>query len=591
MKKLTFAVLVIVLTMTFCFAVSIDFIDLSDSHWAYSTIIKMAEEGLIKGYEDGTFKPEKEVTREEFAQMIYNAVEKEATIEQLQNYYDVPNTRWSYNAVQLVGNSLKETSDGYVYFYPTQPIQRQEVAKVLSDFFEYEEKDTISLNNTFKDANSIKEEYSSAVANMYESGLMQGVQEDEFAPEKSLTRAQAATMISRIIDKIGKKEVEPKPIENEKDLNLEFLKLENQKKNMIYSPLSIKYALKMLSCGANGKTKSEIDSLVGNIELTKYKNIEKVLSLANSIYIRDSYKEYVKDEFIKKVNDNYDAEIKIDSFANAKNVNDWISEKTFGIIQNMIKDQLVQSEDLKMLLINALAIDMEWSTGFSFEKTYGRDFYLENGSTVEATTMYKETSSDDISYYIDNDVTVLAMDLKQYDDVQLEFDAIMPSKNLSEFAKDITSDEVNGLLSKMKKASSISEELKIRIPKFKFEYDLKLKDDLQALGMKEAFSRYDADFTEMTSNTKGLYVGEALHKANIEFTEKGIKAAAVTVFAMFEKSSIPMPKQTIDINIDHPFLFLIRDKATGEVWFVGTVYEPNLWKNDASEYASKPFDF
>ena len=156
MKKLTFAVLVIVLTMTFCFAVSINFIDLSNSHWAYSTIIKMAEEGLIKGYEDGTFKPEKEVTREEFAQMIYNAVEKEATIEQLQNYYDVPNTRWSYNAVQLVGNSLKETSDGYVYFYPTQPIQRQEVAKVLSDFFEYEEKDTISLNNTFKEIKRVQ---------------------------------------------------------------------------------------------------------------------------------------------------------------------------------------------------------------------------------------------------------------------------------------------------------------------------------------------------------------------------------------------------------------------------------------------------
>ena len=66
------------------------------------------------------------------------------------------------------------------------------------------------------------------------------------------------------------------------------------------------------------------------------------------------------------------------------------------------------------------------------------------------------------------------------------------------------------------------------------------------------------------------------------------KRTAVTVFAMFEKSSISIdPNIPIDVRIDKPFMFLIRDKETGEVWFVGTVYSPNLWENDQSEYSTK----
>ncbi len=604
MNKISvFFAIFLILIMSVCFAADEGFNDLDSSHWAYSTIADMAKKGYVKGYEDGSFRPEKEVTREEFAQMVYNAIKKEATTEQLQNYFDVPTSRWSYKAVQLVGNSLKETSDGYVYFYPTKPIERQEVAKIVTDLFELSVEDgKIQFENSdvnsdydvmkkfledgyrLKDVDVINSDYLWEVCCVLETGFMKGVSETEFAPAKSLTRAQAATMISRMIEK-----PEPiTPVAQNKDLDMEFLKLENKNENLRYSPLSIKYALKMLSCGANGKTKSEIDSLVGNLDLTKYKNIEKVLSLANSIFIRDSYKEYVKDEFIKKVNGDFDAEIKFDRFANASNVNNWISEKTFGIIKNMIKDDLVQDEDLEMLLINALAIDMEWQSGFASDKTRGRDFVKEDGSKIIATTMNKEVKNDSASYYIDDKVTVLTMDLKDYDDAQLEFAAIMPKENLSGFTKEITSKDINDLLNKTHKASSEPAGLKIYIPKFKFEYDLKLQNDLQLLGMNEAFSKYDADFTNMTSNPKGLYVGKALHKANIEFSEDGIKAAAVTVFAMFEKSSISInPKLPVEVKIDKPFMFLIRDKETGEVWFVGTVYSPNLWENDQAEYAPK----
>ena len=144
------------------------------------------------------------------------------------------------------------------------------------------------------------------------------------------------------------------------DFTMQFLQLENNKQNMIYSPLSIKYALNMLNEGANRNTKTQIENLIGSLSLTKYNNIDEVLSLANSAYIRDTYSKDIKEEYIKTLNDKYNAEINYDSFNNANNINKWIENKTLGIIKNMIDDEVVQNPYTQMLLINALAIEMEW---------------------------------------------------------------------------------------------------------------------------------------------------------------------------------------------------------------------------------------
>ncbi|MCI9039747.1 MAG: serpin family protein [Clostridia bacterium] len=151
---------------------------------------------------------------------------------------------------------------------------------------------------------------------------------------------------------------------NNSDLIMNFLKLENGKKNMIYSPLSIKYALSILNEGADGKTKEQIEKVLGNANLVRYENQDKVLSLANSIYIRDNYKQNIKEEYKNTLVQKYQAEIQYDSFKNAKNVNRWIEQKTLGIIKNIIADEIVQNPYTKVLLINALAIDMEWKSQF-----------------------------------------------------------------------------------------------------------------------------------------------------------------------------------------------------------------------------------
>ena len=92
--------------------------------------------------------------------------------------------------------------------------------------------------------------------------------------------------------------------------------------------------------------------------------------------------------------------------------------------------------------------------------------------------------------------------------------------------------------------------------------------------------------------TENSYIAVAKHKANIEFTQDGIKAAAATMVGGLGAGDwydyfVEMPTDDIDITFDKPYMFLIRDKETGETWFVGTVYEPLKAEDDTSlEYGS-----
>ena len=366
------------------------------------------------------------------------------------------------------------------------------------------------------------------------------------------------------------------------DFALKFLKMENNKSNMIYSPLSIKYALNMLKDGADGNTKKQIDSLIGNEKVTKYENIGKTLSLANSVFIRDTFSNNVKDDYKELLIKNYNAELKYDPFENAKEVNNWIEKQTLGQIKNMLKDNTVSNPDCKMILINALAIDMEWADSFSEEDTHGRPFYLENGEEVKATMMNQKNESEDVSYYVDNNITALSMNLEEYDNVQMECVVIMPNSNLHDYINSFSLDNLDKINKNLKKASDTKAGLDISIPRFSYDYDLSLKNDLIDLGVKDAFDSSLADFSNMTDKSE-IYVSDALHKANIDFSEKGVKAAAATVIYITEGMALEEEKP-IEININKPFMYIIRDKETNEIWFIGTVYKPNLWENDKADY-------
>ena len=130
-----------------------------------------------------------------------------------------------------------------------------------------------------------------------------------------------------------------------------------------------------------------------------------------------------------------------------------------------------------------------------------------------------------------------------------------------------------------------------QFPKFKFDYKLKLLEDLKKLGITDVFDSSKADLSNLTSQ-KGTYIYNTEHKATIEFTQDGIKASAVTTAGGAGMGGsfdylYKVPVERIDLTFNKPYMFIVRDKSTGEVWFTGTVYEPLLVKDDSSiEYFS-----
>ncbi len=385
---------------------------------------------------------------------------------------------------------------------------------------------------------------------------------------------------------IGTKKDEPKQEEPKKeepiqyrddlkdDLVLAFLKLENNKKNMIYSPLSIRYALQILAEGAEGESKEQLDAVLGEYNTNKYRAIDGHLGFGNALFIRDVYYKNVKQDYLKTAKDKYDADILEDKFENAKNVNDWIEKKTLGLIKNMLDDSIFKDPNLEMIIVNALAIDMEWEHQFDGENTYSKEFTKVNGKTMLAKTMHETFKDDNLAYYQGDDVTAVRLNLKEYEGTQFEFYAIMPEKDLPSYIEKFTVEDFNKITADMKKASSNKGGVRLAIPRFDFEVDLQFVRDLKSLGIENIFGPETANLTKIVDKeVSKLYVGDAKHKAKIEFSEKGVKAAAATVI-MMRDSAMAVEDKPLYIDIDKPFMFVIKDKQTNDIWFVGAVYEP-----------------
>ncbi len=355
--------------------------------------------------------------------------------------------------------------------------------------------------------------------------------------------------------KTNKENMENKKINS----NFELLKLELKDNNIIYSPLSINTAFSMLKEGANGKTKDELDKLFTN-NVNKYKSSNE-LSFANSIFINEKNKNEIKKEYIELLKDKYDSEVLYDTFETPDKVNEWIYNKTLGLIENAL-DENQLDQDTVLALINALAIDVKWKIEFDENLTFNEIFYSKDGSKEDISMMHNTYSSDAL-YYKDDNISAISLDLEPVNNTELELLALMPN-DIDKYVSELSNEKIDELYKKLVKTSE-DNQLKLSFPKLKFEYKLDLVNDLKKLGVNEIF-KPSADLSGIGTN---LYVSDAIHKANIDLAEKGVKASATTVIIV-SKNAIST-KENVEIKFNKPFIFIIRDKNNNDIWFVGSI--------------------
>ena len=211
--------------------------------------------------------------------------------------------------------------------------------------------------------------------------------------------------------------------------------------------------------------------------------------------------------------------------------------------------------------------------------------YLDTYINYLNSNYQKVDKSTDFLLYDDEEVKAFAKDLKEYNGTTLQYIGIMPKNiSLDSYIEQMNSKELNTIITNLKeiKLENFKEGVVTKvigyIPLFKFDYELDLINDLKELGITDIFDINKSDLSGMIDNT--AVIDSVSHKANIEFSNEGIKAAAVTQLGGLGSTSCgfvydyDVPVETIDLTFDNPYLFLIRDKNSGEIWFTGTVYNP-----------------
>jgi len=158
-----------------------------------------------------------------------------------------------------------------------------------------------------------------------------------------------------------------------------------------------------------------------------------------------------------------------------------------------------------------------------------------------------------------------------YDGRKLSMVILLPRKeNLEQFEGSLDYQLVDSLIKALE-----YQRVSLTMPKFEFESEFRLKETLAAMGMPDAFVWPIADFSGMTGN-RDLFIGDVIHKAFVSVDEAGTEAAAATAVVMMPTAGPPEePEEAVEVTVDRPFIFLIRDIETGAIVFVGRVVNPN----------------
>jgi serpin B len=245
-------------------------------------------------------------------------------------------------------------------------------------------------------------------------------------------------------------------------------------------------------------------------------------------------------------------------------INDWVQNKTYDRIKNLIPKGVV-TQDTRLVLTNTIYFKANWSLQFNARNTDDQTFKLGSGNEVKTRMMHQ---TDNFNYGESDEAQILEMNYLGDD---LSMLVILPKGEINDYEKTLSYDKIE----KMKNDSKV-EKVIVSLPKFKFETKYFMSDALIKMGMPTAFDSEKADFSLMLSEdtNKRLYISQVIHQTFIEVAEYGTEAAAATAVVMVESIEMP-PKETPKIlNADHPFIFIIQQKKTGNILFIGRVSDP-----------------
>ena len=360
--------------------------------------------------------------------------------------------------------------------------------------------------------------------------------------------------------------------------------LRDEDGNLFYSPYSISLALAMTYAGARGETAQQMADTLHftlsqdrlhpafnslDLELGQRGQGAKGrdeggfrLNIVNAIWGQKDY--HFLATFLDVLAENYGAGLRVLDFTSEPEksrivINDWVSEETEGRIKDLLPQGSI--DPLTMLVLtNAIYFNAAWQYPFEENATTDGLFHLLQGGEVTVPMMKQEEF---LSYAESEGYQAVEL---PYDGRELSMIILLPQAgNFEAFEKSLDAQQVDAIIKNLKPS-----QITLTMPRFEFASSFSLREALAAMGMPDAFSG-NADFSGMTGN-RDLFISDVVHKAFVSVDEAGTEAAAATAVIM---RTTALPEVTVEMIIDRPFIFLIRDIKTDAISFVGRVVNPS----------------
>lgn len=340
--------------------------------------------------------------------------------------------------------------------------------------------------------------------------------------------------------------------------------------NNVVSPLSVTYLMSMLADGADGQTLREMLAALGwkdakqadidalcKMLIDKSGKLDKQTTINIANYIALNKQTTLLADYAEQVKTNYKAGVETLDFSrqeSTQHVNNWCKEQTDGMIPSIV-DQL--DPGAALIAMNAIYFNGTWENKFQKSSTREENF---KGYTRDIKKVQMMRQSEKFNY-IDND-TLQAVTLP-YGNGAYAMTVLLPreGKSIDEMMAGLSAEKFTSLLYDMDQCI-----VNLKLPRFTIETKTDLNGVISALGAPSMFTT-EANFSKMSQQP--LYVSKMLQKAKIEVSEEGTKAAAVTAAIMMMASLHPQEPRRVTFHANRPFVYVISQRATGAVLFMG----------------------
>ena len=346
--------------------------------------------------------------------------------------------------------------------------------------------------------------------------------------------------------------------------------------NVFFSPFSVSTALGMAFAGAREDTARQMQDVLGlpsdqapvpsglsalgrDISAAADSAGEHFM-IANGLCLTRS-RGVVSDEYKALLRSHFDAEL---FEGGLEQINSWVRDKTDGKIEKIL-DELDRLS--VCVLLNAAYFRGTWASPFDPDQTRAAPFSIAPGRTATVPFMSQNTSLPIIEQ------PGLRIAALPYEGGRLALVIVLPDDvgGLAAIERNLTAARVQEWLGELTRAPQPA--LQITIPKFVLRGEYDLIPPCRSLGMRDAFQADRANFSGIDGGANSLYVSQARHRAFVELDERGTEAAAATAIELSLKGAPPRPVRPF--RADHPFLFMIVDRPTGSVLFMGRLVDPS----------------